>query len=91
MIETFNKFKDYALLAVLGFLTKTAVDIKDKVYDLDKNTIIIEYRVSNLENKAKDTENKDKEQSKDIELIKSFILPDKIMLKNKDDKNEAQY
>jgi hypothetical protein len=83
MVETFNKMKDWLLIGLLAFLSKTAIDIKNKVYELDKYNITVEYEIANLKAKAKDNEDEDKQQGKDIEMLKTFILPDKILLKNK--------
>lgn len=82
-METFNKFKDWLLTGLLLFIAAMAVDIRNKVYDMDKKTIVIEYRINSLETRMLANEKSDDDQEKAISQIEGFLLPEKIELKSK--------
>ena len=83
-MENFNKFKDWLLGGVLLFIAAIAVDIRDKVYELDKKTVLIEYRINQLE---KSDKNKTPKDQTAYMQIGDFIMPTKIEIANKDEED----
>jgi hypothetical protein len=82
-METFNKFKDWLLGGLLVFIAGMNLDIRNKLYELDKNTVIIEYRMKSIEARLDKTEQKNNETEKAVLQIEGFLLPEKIQLKPK--------
>ena len=81
-METFSKFKDWLLAGVLVFIAAIAIDIRDKVYELDKKTVLIEYRIIQLE---KADHNKKPSNETAYMQIGDFIMPTKVQIVNKDE------
>ena len=81
-MENFNKYKDWLLGGLLVFISGMAVDIRNKVYDLDKKSVLIEYRITQLEK----TDKIPKSSNETAYLqIGDFIMPTKIEIANKDE------
>jgi hypothetical protein len=84
-METFNKFKDWLLAGVLVFIAAIAIDIRDKVYELDKKTVLIEYRIIQLE---KADHNKKPTSQTAYLQIGDFIIPTKVQVSSNKDKDD---
>jgi hypothetical protein len=81
-MENFSKFKDWLLGGVLLFIAAIAIDIRDKVYELDKKTVLIEYRIIQLE---KADESKTPKSETAHLKIGDFIMPTKVQIANNDE------
>jgi hypothetical protein len=81
-MENFSKFKDWLLGGVLLFIAAIAIDIRDKVYELDKKTVLIEYRIIQLE---KADESRTPKSETAYMQIGDFIMPTKVKLNNDED------
>ena len=85
-METFNKFKDWLLAGVLVFIAAIAIDIRDKVYELDKKTVLIEYRIIQLE---KADHNKKPNNETAYMQIGDFIMPTKVQISSNKDEDDT--
>jgi hypothetical protein len=81
-MENFSKFKDWLLGGVLLFIAAIAIDIRDKVYELDKKTVLIEYRIIQLE---KADESKTPKSETAHLKIGDFIMPTRLEIANNEE------
>lgn len=77
-IKTFPNFKDYLLIALIGYIAYTVKETQSIVARLDKQTVATEYQIRELSTNANKSEEKNKEQDERISRIEAVIRDEDI-------------